>query len=75
MSDTTDNDVSQAGFLRVVEDSAPTTGNYVVMGSVLLAPTSVGSLTLASASAWDLPNIDTGFLSTAYDRYVMEAGM
>lgn len=44
------------------------------MGSVLLAPTSAGSVQLHTNNVWDDPIIDTAFLSTAYDRYIMETG-
>jgi hypothetical protein len=61
--------------LQVLEDSTPTTGNYVVMGTVVVSPKSVGSVTLATASAWDYPIIDTKFMSTASDKYIMGAGI
>lgn len=44
------------------------------MGSVLLAPSSIGSLTLNTSNVWDQPIIDTAFMTTEYDRYVMQTG-
>lgn len=60
--------------MQVLEDTAPATGNYLTMGSVLLAPTSIGSLKLNTSNVWDQPIIDTAFMSTEYDRYVMQTG-
>lgn len=45
------------------------------MGSVVVAPTSKGSVTLKSASAWDYPLVDPNFLATASDRYIMSQGV
>lgn len=45
------------------------------MGSVLLSPTSVGSIKLATSNIWDSPIIDTAFMSTAFDRYAMEVAI
>ncbi|KAF8304370.1 aryl-alcohol oxidase-like protein [Clavulina sp. PMI_390] len=63
------------GFLRVNEPSTPTTGNYMTVGSVLLAPLSVGSVTLNTANIWDQPIIDPGFLSNPADRYIMDSAI
>ncbi|KAF8318210.1 aryl-alcohol-oxidase from pleurotus Eryingii [Clavulina sp. PMI_390] len=63
------------GFLKVNEASTPSTGNYVTMGSVLLSPQSVGSITLNTASMWDQPIIDPAFLANAGDRYILDAAI
>ncbi|KAF8318213.1 alcohol oxidase [Clavulina sp. PMI_390] len=63
------------GFLRVNEDLIQGFGNYITMGSVLLAPTARGSITLATSSMWDQPIIDPAFLSTKADRYLMDVGI
>ncbi|KZV60855.1 GMC oxidoreductase [Peniophora sp. CONT] len=49
------------------ESAAPTTGNFMSVAVVLVAPTSRGSLVLNSASPFDAPLIDPAFLSTDMD--------
>ena len=45
------------------------------ISSVVVSPSSRGSVTLSSASPWDFPVIDPAFLSTALDVYVMRAAI
>jgi len=59
------------GFLRVLEDSTPVEGNYVVMGCIVVSPNSRGSVELASSDPFDCPIIDLNLLGSEYDRHVM----
>ncbi|KZV75245.1 GMC oxidoreductase [Peniophora sp. CONT] len=49
----------------------PETGHFMSMGAVLVSPTSRGSVALASASAFDAPLIDPGFLKTESDLLIL----
>lgn len=65
----------QGGYLETVPNiTAPGSGNFVTINAVLLAPNSTGSVTLATASAWDDPLLEINFLSTDYDKYALSAG-
>lgn len=55
--------------------TAPTSGNFLAINTVLLTSNSTGSVKLATASAWDYPIIDANFLSTDYDKYVLSEGL
>jgi choline dehydrogenase len=45
------------------------------IGSIHIAPTSRGEITLKSASPWDKPRIDPKYLSTENDKRAMLAGL
>ncbi|KAL0959308.1 hypothetical protein HGRIS_014572 [Hohenbuehelia grisea] len=49
----------------------PSSGSYVSIINVVVAPTSRGAITLASNSPWDHPLIDPKLLNSAYDLAVM----
>ncbi|KAI0629318.1 alcohol oxidase [Trametes polyzona] len=55
--------------------NVPATGGYTAFGGILIAPTSRGTITLASASPFAAPLIDPAFLSTAFDRAALRAVM
>ncbi|KAF7371217.1 Aryl-alcohol oxidase-like protein [Mycena sanguinolenta] len=54
-------------FLQNINQVAPTTGDWITVSVVLQSPTSRGSVTLASNSAFDHPLIDPAFLTSAFD--------
>ncbi|EJF61540.1 aryl-alcohol oxidase-like protein [Dichomitus squalens LYAD-421 SS1] len=49
----------------------PPTGHFLTVFSAVVAPTSVGSIKLASSDPFDNPLIDPGFFSTEFDTLVM----
>ncbi|KAJ6576408.1 aryl-alcohol oxidase-like protein [Mycena vulgaris] len=55
------------GFLPNAGQAPPLNGSWISSGLVLQAPTSRGSVTLASNSAFDQPLIDVAFLNTSWD--------
>ncbi|KAG5651689.1 hypothetical protein H0H81_007820 [Sphagnurus paluster] len=50
---------------------APATGNFLVLTTVVVSPTSRGCISLASSDPFTPPLIDPALLSTAFDRTVM----
>ncbi|TBU50173.1 alcohol oxidase [Dichomitus squalens] len=58
-----------------VAATAPPTGYFITVDTVLVSPTSRGSITLASANPFDSPLIDPAFLNTTLDIYVMRAAI
>ncbi|KAH8987304.1 aryl-alcohol-oxidase from pleurotus Eryingii [Lactarius akahatsu] len=49
----------------------PATGHFMSIGTILLTPTSRGSITLASANPFDSPNIDPALLNSDFDIFTM----
>ncbi|KAH9017367.1 aryl-alcohol-oxidase from pleurotus Eryingii [Lactarius pseudohatsudake] len=49
----------------------PTTGHFMSIGTILLTPTSRGSITLASANPFDSPLIDPALLNSDFDIFTM----
>ncbi|KAI0687617.1 aryl-alcohol oxidase-like protein [Cytidiella melzeri] len=49
----------------------PSSGNYLTVFTVVVSPTSRGSITLASSNPFDAPLIDAGLLNSAFDIYTM----
>lgn len=66
-------DLSQGGF-HALKGPVPTSGAFSSISILLLAPNSIGSVTLNTASVWDDPIIDTNFLSDDYDMYLISSG-
>ncbi|KAJ7613350.1 aryl-alcohol oxidase-like protein [Mycena polygramma] len=62
------------GFVSTVQ-KAPSTGNYLTIAVVNVAPASAGSISLSSSSAFDRPIIDPGYLSNDVDIGVFVAGV
>ncbi|KAI9435483.1 alcohol oxidase [Lactarius indigo] len=58
------------GFFSAVE-SPPTTGHFMTIASMLITPTSRGSITLASANPFDAPNIDPALLNSGFDIFTI----
>ncbi|KAG6813051.1 hypothetical protein H0H92_014323 [Tricholoma furcatifolium] len=54
---------------------APTTGNFLGLGTVVLSPTSRGSVTLQSNNPFDAPLIDPALLKTDFDKAIMRAAV
>ncbi|KAH9016621.1 aryl-alcohol-oxidase from pleurotus Eryingii [Lactarius pseudohatsudake] len=52
-------------------DSTPTTGHFMSILTNLITPTSRGSITLASANAFDTPNIDPALLNSDFDIFTV----
>ncbi|KAH9016616.1 aryl-alcohol-oxidase from pleurotus Eryingii [Lactarius pseudohatsudake] len=52
-------------------DSTPTTGHFMSIFTNLVTPTSRGSITLASANAFDAPNIDPALLNSDFDIFTI----
>ncbi|KAH9915159.1 aryl-alcohol-oxidase from pleurotus Eryingii [Epithele typhae] len=63
------------GFASTVGDPVPATGAFFTLNTVLVAPSSRGSVTLNSSSPFDFPVIDPAFLSTAFDVRAMRAAL
>ncbi|KAH9054889.1 aryl-alcohol-oxidase from pleurotus Eryingii [Lactarius vividus] len=49
----------------------PTTGHYMSIATIVLTPTSRGSITLASTNPFDAPNIDPALLNSDFDIFTM----
>ncbi|GJE97014.1 aryl-alcohol oxidase-like protein [Phanerochaete sordida] len=49
----------------------PPTGHYLSINTVLVSPTSVGSVTLQSSDPFTFPRIDPAFLTTDFDAFGM----
>ncbi|KAF8267895.1 hypothetical protein EI94DRAFT_1801113 [Lactarius quietus] len=64
----------QNEFISFVE-SPPSTGHYIALATILITPTSRGSITLASANPFDAPNIDPAFLSSNFDIFTIREGI
>ncbi|PIL23708.1 hypothetical protein GSI_13457 [Ganoderma sinense ZZ0214-1] len=62
------------GFVSTLE-AAPATGSFMTVISVLVSPSSTGSVTLASSSAFDSPLIDPAYLNTSFDTQVLRAAI
>ncbi|EKM52230.1 uncharacterized protein PHACADRAFT_100299 [Phanerochaete carnosa HHB-10118-sp] len=60
------------GFSPTV-DPLPPTGNYLSINTVLVSPTSVGSVRLASSDPFASPLINPGFLTTEFDNFALLA--
>ncbi|KAF8259325.1 alcohol oxidase [Lactarius quietus] len=56
-------------------DPTPATGHYMVLASIVITPTSRGSITLASANPFDAPNIDPAFLNSDFDIFTIREGI
>ncbi|KAJ7058077.1 aryl-alcohol oxidase-like protein [Mycena amicta] len=55
------------------QPAGPTEGDWISIAAVVQSPTSVGSVEIKSASAFDHPAIDPAYLSTAFDIGTMIA--
>ncbi|KAF5316280.1 hypothetical protein D9619_006818 [Psilocybe cf. subviscida] len=53
----------------------PTSGNFLSISTVMLTPTSRGSITINSTNPFSAPIIDLGFLSTPFDIFAMREGI
>ncbi|KIM39564.1 GMC oxidoreductase [Hebeloma cylindrosporum] len=49
----------------------PTSGNYLSIGTVLITPTSRGSVSINSSNPFDAPLIDPNFLATDFDIFAL----
>ncbi|KAI0054405.1 aryl-alcohol-oxidase from pleurotus Eryingii, partial [Artomyces pyxidatus] len=54
---------------------APVTGNYMLIASNVITPTSRGSITLASKNPFDSPVIDPALLNSAFDIFAVREAM
>ncbi|PIL23707.1 hypothetical protein GSI_13456 [Ganoderma sinense ZZ0214-1] len=64
------------GFASTVAGTpVPPTGYFMTIFTVLVSPSSSGSVTLASSSPFDPPIIDPAFLNTTFDTQVMRAAI
>uniref|UniRef100_A0A5K1K0S2 Glucose oxidase n=1 Tax=Ganoderma boninense TaxID=34458 RepID=A0A5K1K0S2_9APHY len=64
------------GFVPTVNGTAiPATGYFMSIITVLVSPSSSGSVTLASSSPFDPPIIDPAFLNTTFDTQVIRAAI
>ncbi|KAH9003799.1 aryl-alcohol-oxidase from pleurotus Eryingii [Lactarius hatsudake] len=57
-------------FFSAVQPPPPT-GHFMSIGTILLTPTSRGSITLASANPFDPPKIDPALLNSDFDIFTM----
>nr|VWO99079.1 Alcohol oxidase [Ganoderma boninense] len=62
------------GFVSTLE-APPATGSFMTVISVLVSPSSSGSVTLASSSAFDSPLINPAYLNTSFDTQVLRAAI
>ncbi|KAH9063572.1 aryl-alcohol-oxidase from pleurotus Eryingii, partial [Lactarius vividus] len=58
-------------FFFSLSDSTPTTGHFMTIFTNLVTPTSRGSITLASANAFDAPSIDPALLNSDFDIFAI----
>ncbi|KAH9177252.1 aryl-alcohol-oxidase from pleurotus Eryingii [Lactarius sanguifluus] len=49
----------------------PPTGHFITIATIVLTPTSRGSITLASTNPFDAPNIDPALLNSDFDIFTM----
>ncbi|KAJ7464504.1 aryl-alcohol oxidase-like protein [Mycena latifolia] len=61
------------GFVTTAQE-VPSTGNYLTIALVLVSPASAGSVSLSTASAFDKPRVDPGYLSDIVDLDALMAG-
>ncbi|RPD70661.1 alcohol oxidase [Lentinus tigrinus ALCF2SS1-7] len=59
------------GFTSTLGEPAPPTGNFFTINTVLVSPSSRGSVALASADPFDPPIIDPNFLNSTFDIYTL----
>ncbi|KAM5535604.1 hypothetical protein V8D89_010771 [Ganoderma adspersum] len=64
----------QPGFASTLV-APPATGYFMTIFTVLVSPSSSGSVTLASSSPFDPPLIDPAFLNTTFDTQVMRTAI
>ncbi|KAI0653737.1 aryl-alcohol-oxidase from pleurotus Eryingii [Cubamyces menziesii] len=62
------------GFLSYTQ-AAPDTGFFMTILTIIVTPTSRGSVTLSSSDPFAPPTIDPNFLSTAFDLAAMRAAV
>ncbi|KAH9886297.1 aryl-alcohol-oxidase from pleurotus Eryingii [Cubamyces lactineus] len=62
------------GFLSYAQ-APPDTGFFMTILTIIVTPTSRGSVTLSSSDPFVPPTIDPNFLSTAFDRAAMRAAV
>ncbi|RDX45571.1 alcohol oxidase [Lentinus brumalis] len=62
------------GFASTLGTPAPP-GNFLTVNTVVVAPSSSGSVTLASADPFDPPLIDPNFLNTTFDIYALRTAI
>lgn len=55
--------------------SIPSTGHYLTINTIVVSPTSVGSITLRSPDPFTPPRIDPAFLATEFDAFAMLAAV
>lgn len=59
------------GYVESVPNLPVPEANFVSINVVLITSNSTGSVTIATSNAWDAPILNTNFLSSQYDLYVL----
>ncbi|KAI0717830.1 aryl-alcohol-oxidase from pleurotus Eryingii [Cerioporus squamosus] len=63
------------GFASTLGQPAPSSGNFLTVNTVVVSPSSSGSVTLASADPFDPPLIDPNFLNSTFDIYALRTAI